>query len=469
MENNIKILLKTILLLLIVVGLGYKFTAYFKLEPSDDGNSFKSLPKNTLDILAIGSSHSQYSINPAVIHQEIGAYTYVLGSPCQPMAMSYMFLKQALETQKPKVVVLDVFTMLPAQAVCYADGMFYRAINEMTNKNKIEASMLVDNPKVRWDYLFDLRMNHDNWKTMEIPKPKTVTPSFNKQLGYVSEKPTEYIFHHLLKWETTEEVTLKQKDIDMLEKINTLCKENDIKLVLIKAPFDIDQQNHNALASVWKLADKLKIEYIDYTKIADDIGFTIGMHGDTWHCNIWGSELVSSHLSMYLKEKGYLTDLSKNMEWEQLLSDLRLTTSRELVIHQIDIYRLLELAQKYDYNLVVKYSGSYTSTISNYENDMLQKVGINHDFLNKKSVSHMAVIENKKELKAVNGPFKVIIDGNQFSIDYNEIEVNGSKYAQLGELSILFFDKNWDFLHKADIDYSRRFFWQNGCDGWSCQ
>ena len=102
-KNVIKIVLKSICIVAIFIGLWVFLTPYFRIDKDVSGDQFRNLPEDSIDIMILGSSHAQYSMNPAVFYEETGYYAYVLGSGCQPMTMSYYMLVEALKTQNRKL------------------------------------------------------------------------------------------------------------------------------------------------------------------------------------------------------------------------------------------------------------------------------------------------------------------------------------------------------------------------------
>ena len=67
-------------------------------------------PKNSVDIVVLGSSHVHYGVNTAKLCDEYGISAFDFSSAEQPLWISYYYLKEMCKTQKPKVVVLDFFT-----------------------------------------------------------------------------------------------------------------------------------------------------------------------------------------------------------------------------------------------------------------------------------------------------------------------------------------------------------------------
>ena len=66
-------------------------------------------PKNKIDVLFLGSSHVHCNVNTQLLWDEYGMAAYLMTGAEQPIWNSYYNLKEALKTQKPKLVVLDMF------------------------------------------------------------------------------------------------------------------------------------------------------------------------------------------------------------------------------------------------------------------------------------------------------------------------------------------------------------------------
>ena len=64
--------------------------------------------KNSLDVLFLGDSSMYRSIIPAKLWKENGFTSYALGAPSVRTYALYYLLEEALKTQKPKVVVMEV-------------------------------------------------------------------------------------------------------------------------------------------------------------------------------------------------------------------------------------------------------------------------------------------------------------------------------------------------------------------------
>ena len=72
---------------------------------------FYAEPDDSLDFVFVGSSQMYADIAPAVLWNEYGITSYDFCANEQPLWISYYYIKEALKHQKPKAIVLDVFTV----------------------------------------------------------------------------------------------------------------------------------------------------------------------------------------------------------------------------------------------------------------------------------------------------------------------------------------------------------------------
>lgn len=470
-----QIVIKMLLVLAIAIGTWFFLTPYFRLEKNEDGDRFRNLPENSIDVIALGSSHMQYAFNPAIMYAETGYYSYVLGSSCQPLRMSTGLLREALKTQHPSLVIVDVFTLLEQSETCYADGMFYKAIDEMTGLNRLEtANNAPEN--VRLQYKYDLLMNHDQWKNIDLSNldsfvdNATPTSDIDYNLGYVFMEPENPRYAPLITYEVTKKKELDSKSKEAIDELIDLCKEEGIKLVFVKTPYIIDQESTNTLASIWNYLDKKNVSYIDYIQKAEQLDWFIDMDGDTWHNNSWGAEIITKDLASYVKDNNLVKNHRKNKTYENIITETLKYTSYALMNNKnVNIYRLLDEASKYPSIVIMNYKGKSHTSLGEYENNALQALGMTKDFLNDTKTDYYAVIQNGKLIKESNEPFDVEVKDIHISIDTDKVMINDTEYERSGEMQIIFLDSARSWTNEVNIDYATKWFWKNGCDGFECE
>lgn len=67
---------------------------------------FYQLDNETVDVLILGSSHAFEDVNTGVLWEQHGMASYVLAGSVQLMWNTYYYLKEALKTQTPQLIIL---------------------------------------------------------------------------------------------------------------------------------------------------------------------------------------------------------------------------------------------------------------------------------------------------------------------------------------------------------------------------
>lgn len=443
-------------------------TVAFRYQVEKDKDQFKLLPKNSIDVIALGSSHMQYAFNPSSFYTYSGLYSYVLGSSCQPFSMSkYVFL-EALKTQKPEVVLIDVFTLLPQSQVCYADGMFYKAMNLMEGKNRFEAGEVIDNQSLKREYQFDLLMNHDLWRTMTHSDTEKMKEMFQKNIwynsyfGYVPAFPTEFGKLPLVVHDITQNLSISTFYTHIIKDMIDIAKKNNIYLLFVKTPYVIDQDSTNVLDAVWKVIDQYGGNYIDFTKITNDIGWHYQEDGDAWHNNSWGAEIITKYLAEYIQENAKVKRHKENEIINQLLYEMKKYTAYYLMSWQNqDIYKLLDFAQKYPSIQIIRYRGKNRTSIKDYENQLLNNVGFKHDFIKQKNQDYYALVCENELIQESSEPFSLEFKGHMIDITDSGVFLDGKQQSRSDtEMSIVFAGTDFSFVNSLEINYASSAFWK---------
>lgn len=103
------------LTLLMLYGLNRTLTPKYRYDSanplSETYRGFYQMNKNTVDVLFLGSSHTACGFSPQELYDAYSIRSYNLGSNIQSLWTSYYWLKEALQNQSPKAVVLDIYSL----------------------------------------------------------------------------------------------------------------------------------------------------------------------------------------------------------------------------------------------------------------------------------------------------------------------------------------------------------------------
>lgn len=257
------------------------------------------------DVIFIGDCELYENISPATLWEEYGIHSYIRGSANQLIWQSYYLLEETFAYEKPKVVVYNVLAMKydTPQSEAYnrmtLDGMRWSA----SKIKSIRSSMTEGEHTI--DYIFPLLRFHSRITELEgedfayLFHREKVT--YNGYLMQTGVKPMEvipegkpladYMFSDIV-WE-------------YLDKMAALCRENQVELVLVKAPVLYPYWYGQWDEQIAAYAAENHLKYYNLIDKIHEIG--IDFQTDTYdgglHLNVYGAEKVAQYFGQILSEK----------------------------------------------------------------------------------------------------------------------------------------------------------------------
>ncbi len=240
-------------------------------------NGILAEPAGSIDVVMIGDSECALAFAPNVIEEVSGIRAYNCGTTGQYLYESYRYLRQSFERQQPKVVILETNTIY--QECKLANYLF----------SKVEMAI----PLFRY---------HDRWKDMRRedfgPVEYTWTDDLRGYMHYTDVEPAPNSDYMIPSGDVR---GVARWNRQCLQDIQTLCKKNDARLILISSPSakNWNYPNHNGIAA---LAAEMGLTYIDMNLMQDQLA--IDWQTDTKdagdHMNWDGAQKVSRWLAEYL-------------------------------------------------------------------------------------------------------------------------------------------------------------------------
>lgn len=272
--------------------------------------NFYLQPKNSCDVLILGSSHAGVNLDVEVFWKEQGIPAYALWGSVQPFWNSYHFLLEALKYQTPKVVALDVYAA--SFPFDYSDDARQETntVGMRTGWNKWEA-IKVSAPENRW---LDLLLGFPLYHTRIGELTEKDFQYFPWDDSQVSDKGTSVRYGNLQRdlgepEKITEVRQMHEKQECYLRKIIELCRGENLPLLLVKttsADREYEQPFYN---SVQLIAEEYGVPFVNMNLMDEILNIS---SDDIWtdggHLNTAGSRKISGWLAAYLKEAYGLAD-----------------------------------------------------------------------------------------------------------------------------------------------------------------
>ena len=343
-------------------------------------NSYYDLEEDLVDVLFLGSSRCYCSINNAVLWDEYGIGNFSLSISGQDFAGTYHTLKEALKTQTPRVVCVELYGSIFDG---YMDeGNLYRTtlpFKYSANFYNVVDNLVTDEEK-KSDFWLKWPIVHTRYSELQKEDFLTDRPVY---LGYHAEFRTQAI-GPIEVYQGEEEEPLPAEREKWLQKIIELAKEKDIELCFFIAPYAVTEADQKIFKYVERIAGEHNIPVLNMLVLAEELELDVNTDFIDWaHTNYYGAQKVSEYVGEYLVTHYALED-HRGDERYALWDENSKVRRHEVYNHQMklsmDIGTYLDLMSCIqEYVVVVSTAGEHVSQepdISEY----LQTLGIGEEF-----------------------------------------------------------------------------------------
>lgn len=310
--------------------------------------ALREIPRNSADVLWLGTSHMNYNIIPQYLYDETGVTSVMVTGNSVDLKASYWELRQAMLRQNPKVVVLDVYAAAAPYCYFYVQNvlaMKYRegmqpGSNPYNTATGVARWLPVGSPyklPAIWEAwrqsgadgyaYFQLTRLHDRigQLTRADVEHAQGTSRYIRNFGYrysdttldvedISVRP--YTLEEAMAanevgtyWEFTDEqlaqAQVMQEAKDAIRRIADYLKKKDVQLVLCAAPYLVNAAEEKLYGEMGEFAQELGVPYVGLY----DSG-VMGMEyvRDLGHLNDTGARLYTEFWMDYLTEHFDLPD-----------------------------------------------------------------------------------------------------------------------------------------------------------------
>lgn len=298
MKETIRHILSCALFLGLLAGilLGLNFLFQPKDNTEEAGfhypwaSGYLAEPEDTIDVLILGDSEVYADFIPLQIWAEQGITVYTCGTSDQKLYQTEEYLRTALRTQSPKIVILEA-------------NILYRDYNRS------------DTVPQKLEELLPLLRYHDRWKQLGLRdlSPRVRYTGIQRDKGYHFYWDAQPADTHGYMEERGECDPFPAKNAPLVRDLLERCREHGAQLMLVSAPSTINWSaaRHDSVAA---LARELGVPYLDMNLMPGEV--PIDWQQDSYdggdHMNYRGARKVSACLGQYLAETGLFEDKREN-------------------------------------------------------------------------------------------------------------------------------------------------------------
>lgn len=295
-------------------------------DESNEIHAFYSEPKNTIDVLFVGSSPLLRGVSPMLMWQEHGFTGYVRASALQAPAVSYGLLAESLEYQSPKAVVLLCDNIFSHYDYVEREGDLRRGLDGMKlSKYKwdiIREVTAADERQTLASYIFPLLRYHDRWKDINLAEDKPeplLEHSFKKGNAYLKEIAPQSYPEGFMKPTGADDPQFNIYAKEYVERSIQLCREKGIPVVLLHMPKMSWSYEHSRALEAFALengAEYLDLDRAEYRELLQ-LDTQVDYY-DQGHMNVTGVVKVSDYLGDWLDSRFVLPDHRNDPEISEI-------------------------------------------------------------------------------------------------------------------------------------------------------
>lgn len=322
---NLKTNTKRIVTILLIIGICYANLAFYSrmvLYPQNAMYDFNHyIADDTVDVLCVGSSHVFCGINPVLMYDEYGIAGYDLSAGAQSLWFSYYFIKEALKTQHPSIVLLDVYTVVLPDEDFDEVAIKSNFFNWPMSYNKWKALKAAGAENLL-DMFFPFFETHNRYNLLSKESFDIENSGNVNFLGYYYE-PRIIPYSE----ECVQDVTaiddilpISEKTEEYLRKSIELCQKEGIEIILVNAPCpEINEEDQCRYNYVRQISEEYEIPFLNGCILNEEIGmdFSEDSMGDNGHLNYNGSIKWTKYLCDYLTAHYVLDDRRGNVKWKE--------------------------------------------------------------------------------------------------------------------------------------------------------
>jgi hypothetical protein len=279
----------------------------------DQARALYYQPRDSVDVVMMGSSHIHCDIDTGLLWEKYGIASYDYSAAEQPLWCTYYYLKEFCKYQKPKVIVLDLYS--PAH---FKDDHQYTWLRENLygmrfSINKLQ--MLYDSVELEkfWEFFPSFATYHSRFTELtgdDFLYPVTARKRLSTFKGF-----TPYLKRNAQIRPTLNEkasfgtfgTTVKSEIY--LTKIIEYAKEHDIELFLIVTPYITNDEDETIYNRIKEIAEYYDLQFNSTNYDYDEIGLDFAQDfNDESHLNYWGAYKFTDYLGGQLKSRYDIPD-----------------------------------------------------------------------------------------------------------------------------------------------------------------
>lgn len=307
------------------------------IEKDDYYNSlqdFEKLSKRTnIDVLFLGSSHTNTVYNPLIINELCKTISFNLGAKALRLPITNLVFEEAVTQTNPRLVVLEVHhasMKYPTDDEIKSFQLAPLTFIPNYSLKKIKTVYDIYGEKEVLSAKFPLIKNHCDWNKISLSntdkRKKVDTINFFYHGGFWGlkhhidkEVANDYLDYKTIKAkkDPISGAIAKTEKKSLLEFVK-IAKKHDIDVLIVTSPYiRAKYDNYYFFDALQSLCDSINIPYLNLNDYYDELNLEAEDFSDRYHLSISGTNKTNIFLSDYINNHFQLPDRSQEEAWKE--------------------------------------------------------------------------------------------------------------------------------------------------------
>lgn len=273
----------------------------------------KNTPKNTIDVVFTGSSHTYCGVYPGVFWEQEGYSEFDMSISGQDKYSSYHCLKELLKTQSPKVVFTDLYSITYGK----------HAVEGNQHRNMMGLPLSANSVELLTDY-YDMKDEEERKQAYNYLLRWPIVHTRYRELGkydFLKNPPNEFLRGEGIMFVTNpveyvdvasqvyEPSDLSEENMKWIDDMIALSEKENFSLVFTVIPYHASDMNLATLDSAIQYIEGKNYPVLDLNRGREVLDLDVNADFiDDDHLNASGAVKLSTYYTQYLKDNYNLED-----------------------------------------------------------------------------------------------------------------------------------------------------------------
>ena len=307
MKKEILALLASVLVAALVLSAMSTLCTPKRHDFGADWGEYLQEEENTIDVLFVGSSLTYCNVIPAIFWEETGLTAWDVTGPELTVPASYHYLRQAIRTQNPSAVFIEISAVLYPRYTNFTKAV----VGQMPwGRERLEMIVNEAEPENRLGLLFPLHFYHSRWSELSSDDVKVFLHGFDRDLcaGYTYLNQYRVPGGYVERTDSGMDTENNARNLQYLLKIAQVCREEGITPVFYESPA-ASTMPRELMDPVYEALNAIEgAVVVNFNDHRDAIGAELqGDYYDNLHYNAVGAEKFTRFLAAWTDEHLALT------------------------------------------------------------------------------------------------------------------------------------------------------------------